>query len=81
MRISGKDFDVDDVEGKFSGATYAMRVGLSAGLAKTGSARLDVLHFAPLASRGLGLRSVSTEGNADVVVAVGVEERCLAGRE
>lgn len=77
----GKDFDVDDVKRKFSGAADAMCVGLSSGLAKTGRAGLDVLHFAPLAAGGLGLSFVSADGNADVVVAVRVEERGFANRE
>src|SRR4029077_1073455 len=80
-RASGKDFDVDDMERKFSGAADAVRVGLSASFAKASLAGLDVLHFGPLAAVGLGLRLVSTDGNADVVVAVRVEERGFAGRE
>lgn len=78
---SGENLDVDDVERKFSRAAHAMRVGLSASFAETGFARLDILHFAPLASGGLGLRFVSADRNADVVVAVRVEQGGFAGRE
>ena len=58
-----------------------MCVGLPASFAKTGSAGLDVLHFAPLAAGGLGLRFVPADGNADIVVAVRVEERDFADRK
>jgi hypothetical protein len=69
------------MEGKFSRAADAVRVGLSPSLAKSGIAGVDVLHLAPLAAERLGLSFVTAEGNADIVVAVRVKQRSFAGRE
>src|SRR5690349_24882094 len=76
-----KNLDIDNVERELPGAADAMGVGLPAGLAKTGGAGLDVLPFGPLPAVGLGLCFVTADGNADVIVAVRVEERSFAGRE
>ena len=81
VRTLRKDFDVDDVERKLSSAAHAMRISLSTSFPETGRAGLDVLHFAPLATRWLGLRFVTADRNTNVVVAVRMEQRSFTGRK